>query len=236
MTDVQRHALVSEDTAPTAWEQAYLRFETPEQEIRKFERRLVRLGARGWQHDAEILELFCGRGNGLRALRRLGFSRTQGVDLSLALARHHEGVGRVVVGDCRQLPFGDGSRDILIVQGGLHHLLDLPADLTRAIAEAARVLRPNGRLAIVEPWPTPFLAVVHRICRVPLARKLSQRVDALASMIDLERDTYERWLAEAVLIRTTIAARFDVEYESVGWGKITIVGRSRAARQGLDCR
>jgi hypothetical protein len=54
---------------PDPWEAAYLRFETPEQEIRKFEKRLLRLGAGAWPRDLRIVELFCGRGNGLRASR-----------------------------------------------------------------------------------------------------------------------------------------------------------------------
>src|SRR6266513_1650687 len=50
-------------------EAAYLRFESPEEEIRKFIRRLTRLGASQWPRDAEIVELFCGRGNGLLSLQ-----------------------------------------------------------------------------------------------------------------------------------------------------------------------
>src|ERR1700682_1296484 len=64
------------------WEAAYLRFESPEEEIRKFIRRLTRLGAPQWPRDAEIVELFCWRGNGLLALQQLGFTRPEGVDLS----------------------------------------------------------------------------------------------------------------------------------------------------------
>ena len=64
------------------WEAAYLRFETPEQEIRKFVKRLRALGVSKWPRDNEIVELFCGRGNGLRALQSLGFTRVEGVDLS----------------------------------------------------------------------------------------------------------------------------------------------------------
>ena len=43
---------------PDPWEAAYLRFETPEQEIQKFIARLSRLGAPQWPPDAEIVELF----------------------------------------------------------------------------------------------------------------------------------------------------------------------------------
>jgi len=47
-------------TQAMTWEEAYLRFETPDQEIRKFQKRLVGLGARNWPRDARIAELFVG--------------------------------------------------------------------------------------------------------------------------------------------------------------------------------
>jgi len=63
------------------WEAAYLRFETPQQEIRKFKQRLIKLGAHRWSRETEVVELFCGRGNGLKALAELGFRHLEGVDL-----------------------------------------------------------------------------------------------------------------------------------------------------------
>src|SRR5690349_18473728 len=50
-----------------SWETAYVNFETPQEETRKFTRRLKKLGALDWSRDAAVLELFCGRGSGLRA-------------------------------------------------------------------------------------------------------------------------------------------------------------------------
>src|SRR3954467_5983051 len=180
--------------APDAWEAAYLRFETREQEIRKFARRLQWFGARDWPRDSRIVELFCGRGNGLQALRNLGFAQVEGIDLSPALAAQYKGPGTILVGDCRQLPFESGTKDILIVQGGLHHLPKLPSDLEAALEEARRVLAPGGLFCAVEPWLTPFLAFVHHVCANRIARRLSSKVNALATMIEHERETYEQWL------------------------------------------
>ena len=56
------------------WEDAYLRFETKEQEIKKFKSRLVKMGCQEWPVESRIFELFCGRGSGLHALDELGFS------------------------------------------------------------------------------------------------------------------------------------------------------------------
>jgi SAM-dependent methyltransferase len=210
-----------------AWEQAYLLFETPEQEIRKFRDRLIELGARSWPRDAAVVELFCGRGNGLHALEQLGFTRAEGIDLSANLIAKYKGTARCIVGDCRQLPLETASKDIAIVQGGLHHLPNLPDDLEQALAEVRRVLRDGGKLVVVEPWMTPFLTFVHAVCNNRLARKVSGRVDALATMIDHERATYEAWLRQPRMIRDALERHFEPVLAETSWGKLRYVGLRR---------
>ncbi|MCI0746282.1 MAG: class I SAM-dependent methyltransferase [Verrucomicrobia subdivision 3 bacterium] len=209
---------------PNAWEAAYLRFESPDQETRKFVRRLSRFGASRWPRDAQIVELFCGRGNGLRALANLGFTRVEGIDLSAALARQYSGPGRVIIGDCRHLPFENESRDVLIVQGGLHHLPTLPGDLETTLGEARRVLKRGGLFCAVEPWLTPFLSLVHWVCENQLARRLLPKIDALATMIEHERETYDQWLAQPQEILATFGRFFQRERTHVRMGKLIFVG------------
>jgi ubiquinone/menaquinone biosynthesis C-methylase UbiE len=128
------------------------------------------------------------------------------------------------VSDCRRLLFADGSKDILIVQGGLHHLLNLPADLEQTILEMKRVLKKDGRLVIVEPWKTPFLSFVHMVCGNPVARRLSNKLDALATMIQYERTTYEQWLSQPEPILTLFRQHFRTVRQQIGWGKLSFVG------------
>jgi SAM-dependent methyltransferase len=213
-----------------SWEEAYLQFETPEQEINKFLKRLLKAGAGDWPRDAEIVELFCGRGNGLHALSRLGFRRIEGIDLSPTLISQYSGQARCHVGDCRRLPFESDSKDILIVQGGLHHLLSLPGDLEETLSEARRVLRRDGLFVAVEPWLTPFLYFVHAVCRVEAARRLSKKIDALATMIDFEKETYDQWLAQPRIILNGLKRYFEPQRSSTGWGKLMFVGRKKAEK------
>ncbi len=213
--------------SPDPWEAAYLRFETPKQEIQKFVSRLRKLGAAQWPRNTEIVELFCGRGNGLNALERLGFTHIEGVDLSPRLIAQYRGSAKCFVGDCRQLPFADRSKDMLIVQGGLHHLPALPEDLEEAFSEMQRVLRKDGRAVFVEPWLTPFLKFVHAVSENPLARRLSNKMDALATMIQFERRTYEQWLTRPDLIRKLARTYFSPVHESFEWGKWNFVGHPR---------
>lgn len=210
-----------------AWEAAYVRFETPEEEVQKFVRRLLNLGAAQWPRDSELVELFCGRGNGLHALARLGFTHLEGVDCSAQLLGQYQGAARCYVGDCRDLRFADQSKDILIVQGGLHHLPTLPDSLDQTLAEMRRVLRRNGRLILIEPWLTPFLRFVHWICENRLARRCSVKLDAMATMIHYERRTYEQWLSRPDLILEVVRAHFSPIQESFAWGKWNFVGIPR---------
>lgn len=213
--------------ATDPWEAAYLRFETPQQEIQKFIARLRKLGANAWPRDAEIVELFCGRGNGLHALQQLGFIRVEGVDLSPRLIAQYKGPAKCTVADCRRLPFADHTKDVLIVQGGLHHLPTLPEDLDRTFSEMQRVLRKDGNVLFVEPWLTPFLKFVHAVSENPLARRLSNKMDALATMIEHEKRTYEQWLTQPDVIAKLARTHFTPLYEFFAWGKWNFVGKPR---------
>jgi SAM-dependent methyltransferase len=208
-----------------AWEEAYQRFESPDEEIAKFRRRLVSLGATNWGPESVIVELFCGRGNGLKALASLGFQSLSGVDLSETLLRTFDGQARLYVGDCRELKLPDGSIDVVVVQGGLHHLPDLPTDLEKTLREVRRVLRGDGRFVVVEPWKTPFLRLVHGACHLPVARRVWGKLDALATMIERERATYDQWLGQPENILRLLRTHFDPERQNVAWGKLSFVGR-----------
>jgi ubiquinone/menaquinone biosynthesis C-methylase UbiE len=217
-----------ENRLENPWEAAYARFETPVQEERKFVRRFRKLGALNWPRDAQIVELFCGRGNGLNALSRLGFTRLEGVDLSPTLLALYTGQAKCHVADCRRLPFADASKDILIVQGGLHHLLKLPEDLDQTLAEASRVLKEEGRLVVVEPWLTPFLSSVHFLCSIAAFRLLSTKLDALASMIHYERETYDQWLSQPEVVWSIFEKYVSFERSIVRMGKWMCIARKSA--------
>lgn len=57
----------------------------------------------------------------------------------------------VLQGRAEALPLADGSQDVVCLFFSFHHV---PADAQgAALAEACRVLRPRGRLHVVEPYP-----------------------------------------------------------------------------------
>lgn len=215
-----------EEPSPSllAWEQAYARFETPQQEIDKFIGRIRRLQADRWPLNARILELFCGRGNGIKAWRALGYINVEGLDLSSRLIGQYDGPATLHIGDARDLPFDDASFDAVAVQGGLHHL-STHEDVVRCLGQMARVVKPGGSVLIVEPWQTPFLNMVHTVSSWPWARRAWPRLDALATMIEHERETYERWLADGDAVLEALRSRFTPVVQRMRYGKLMFVGR-----------
>jgi SAM-dependent methyltransferase len=56
---------------------------------------------------------------------------------------------RCLIADARNLPFSDGSFDLVVANLVLHHIEPVDA----VLAEARRLLRPGGRFAALEPSP-----------------------------------------------------------------------------------
>jgi len=102
---------------------------------------------------ASAVDLACGPGTFLRAMAG-HVARAAGVDITPAmLARAREEAARAGLANTtffcagvEALPFADASWDISLCGYALHHLLR-PAQVIR---EMARVVRPGGRLAVVD--------------------------------------------------------------------------------------
>ncbi|HEY4021784.1 MAG TPA: class I SAM-dependent methyltransferase [Pseudonocardiaceae bacterium] len=110
----------------------------------------------------DALDAACGTGRHSRRLVELGH-RVTGVDLTpemLAIAEKSVPAADFRVADLLALPFEDASFDLVVCGLALAHL----PDLTAAVAELGRVLRPGGRLitSAVHPfqaqldWNAPF--------------------------------------------------------------------------------
>ncbi|HEY7956366.1 MAG TPA: class I SAM-dependent methyltransferase [Polyangia bacterium] len=97
-----------------------------------------------------VLEVGCGDGGNLCHLGRACPEAARfGVDFSPAKAAFAQQAtgARTAAADAAHLPFADQSFDAILIRDLLHHLPDRP----RALAEARRVLRPGGRLTLIEP-------------------------------------------------------------------------------------
>jgi ubiquinone/menaquinone biosynthesis C-methylase UbiE len=88
------------------------------------------------------------------------------------------------VGSALELPYDDASFDRYVSIGCLHHT----GDVTRAIAEAHRVLRPGGRALVMLYNARSFRAVVQLPARRLRARLRGRRVraDHLGAAYDVD--------------------------------------------------
>ena len=120
-----------------------------------------------WSRIADVapgraLDAGCGTGRHARRLVDLGHD-VVGVDLTPEMidrARGRVPEARFLEGDLRALPLPDAAFDLVVCGLALAHL----PDLSPAVAELARVLRPGGRLlvSVLHPfqallgWHAPF--------------------------------------------------------------------------------
>jgi ubiquinone/menaquinone biosynthesis C-methylase UbiE len=118
-----------------------------------------------WRGDEAVLDAGCGRGLALiGAAKRLTTGRATGIDVwsqddladnraeaALENARAEGLADKVEIrtGDVRELPFADGSFDVVVTMSVLHNIGDL-AGRRRALEEMLRVLKPGGRLVLFD--------------------------------------------------------------------------------------
>jgi demethylmenaquinone methyltransferase / 2-methoxy-6-polyprenyl-1,4-benzoquinol methylase len=109
-----------------------------------------------------VLDACCGTGDLALAAAREG-GRVTGLDFSARMLERARRKGPSldwVEGDLLALPFGDAVYDAATVGFGVRNV----DDLLRGIAELRRVLRPGGRLAILEiTQPRGALAPFYRL-------------------------------------------------------------------------
>jgi demethylmenaquinone methyltransferase/2-methoxy-6-polyprenyl-1,4-benzoquinol methylase len=99
-----------------------------------------------------VLDVGTGTGKLARAIRQQSpAARVVGADFALGMLRAGDRSIDFVQGDGLRLPFADSAFDAVTSAFVVRNL----ADVVSGIAEQARVLRPGGRLVILETTPGP---------------------------------------------------------------------------------
>ncbi|MBX6314531.1 MAG: class I SAM-dependent methyltransferase [Isosphaeraceae bacterium] len=130
---------------------------------------LASLRARFGDRPVKILDVGCG--TGVFAAHLLAtFTKAQvwGVDLVAGMLRggrerwrRHRGHLVPVQGDSERLPFASGSFDVVTCANSFHHY----PHQDRALAEMHRVLRPGGRLLLLDAYrDRPFGWFLYDVC------------------------------------------------------------------------
>jgi ubiquinone/menaquinone biosynthesis methyltransferase len=151
---------------------------------------LVRMAA--VQPGDTALDLACGTGDIAVRLQRAG-ARVTGIDLThrmLAMAARKPGSGDIgwVCGDMLALPVPDRSQDIVTAGYGLRNV----PDLSRALQEVRRVLRPGGRFLSLD-----FTLPRHVVVRHAYLAYLRVVGGAVGQWLHGDPDTY-RYIPESL--------------------------------------
>lgn len=101
--------------------------------------------ALGLEAGALVLDLACGTGDLCRGLAGQGY-RAVGVDLSSGMLRWARTSAPLLQADAVGLPFRGGTFDGLVSGFALRNFAELGA----VLAEAARVIRPGGRISLLD--------------------------------------------------------------------------------------
>jgi len=125
---------------------------------RRWKRRLIDMA--GPLQARRVLDLACGTGDLCRELVRQGLTPV-GADRSAGMLGVARTSAPLVRGDGLSLPFRSGSLDGVVCGFALRNF----AALAPVLAECARVLRPGGRVALLEvdAPAQPLLRLGHRI-------------------------------------------------------------------------
>lgn len=162
----------------------------------------------------DVLDVGCGAGALVRWLRSAG-ARVRGAECGAEMRRRAieadpDHAGDYVDAQGQDLPFGDGTFDAVIYSYSLHHV---PVDeIPAALREARRVLRPGGRLVVVEPAIDP----PDRAIASEVVDETVERTAAQAALTDFREHGFELAGREEYLTETTFTDFEAWEHEIVG--------------------
>jgi ubiquinone/menaquinone biosynthesis C-methylase UbiE len=128
-----------------------------------------RIKAVAGEKPVRVLDVGCGTGQFAERVRQaLPGAKVWGVDLVADMLargterwRRQEGRMQPVQGDSERLPFADDSFDFVTCANSFHHY----PHQDRAVAEMHRVLRPGGRLMVVDGYrDAPWGWFIYDVC------------------------------------------------------------------------
>lgn len=143
-----------------------------------------------------VLDVACGTGDLTEAFARTPAGSVLGVDFTFNMLQHAQRKREArqadvayALGDAQQLPAADGSADVVSIAFGIRNV----ASPQRAIDEFHRVLKPGGRLVILE-----FSLPRNPILRWGYNLYFRQVLPRTASLIARDRSGAYRYLPQSV--------------------------------------
>jgi demethylmenaquinone methyltransferase/2-methoxy-6-polyprenyl-1,4-benzoquinol methylase len=207
--------------------------------------RVMTLGLdRGWRRRAVallelvpsslVLDLACGTGDLARELSDQHF-RAVGADLSFGMLVAAPRPGAPLVeADATALPLEDGAFDGVLSGFAVRNF----ADLAAVLAECARVLRPGGRLGLldVDTPSQPLLRAGHRLWFTAVVPRIGALLSDRAAYSYLPRSVAYLPPRQELLALVADAGFTSVEHHSLSGGITQVVTATRLGARPLAGR
>ena len=122
--------------------------------------------------ESHVLEGGCGLGKFLFFLRKKGYKKLIGIDITdkpLQMIRERDPSIIVKKGNVNQLPITDNSIDMYLSMGVIEHFEEGPQ---QSLNEAMRVLKKNGFLIVAVPYQNLYRGTIRKYVTMPLLKIL----------------------------------------------------------------
>ncbi len=146
-------------------------------------RKIVTARIRKWA-PSRLLDVASGTGDlALEIQDQLPKCEVIASDFCAEMLAHaaNRGIVKTVVADALKLPFVDGEFDVVTVAFGLRNMADYPA----ALREMRRVIKPGGKLLILD------FSLPKNLMRLPYRLYLHYVLPHLAGVLTGQKDAYE---------------------------------------------
>ena len=149
MSELNIHATSKDRNESDAWLETYADETQRARRRRMMPAKLVRLGLTPEFKDKEVLDMCCGHGEALDSLYEMGYRRLSGVDITVTEELNADPRFRIQQADVTKTGLPDASYDWITCIHSMHHLANFE-NVSRFVDESWRLLRPGGRLSILD--------------------------------------------------------------------------------------
>ncbi|HKO62900.1 MAG TPA: bifunctional demethylmenaquinone methyltransferase/2-methoxy-6-polyprenyl-1,4-benzoquinol methylase UbiE [Pyrinomonadaceae bacterium] len=187
-------------------------------------RRVLTKRLSGTDGGDPVLDVACGTGDLSIDLHRAGLTQVVGLDFCrpmLVIAKSKVSERKIklplIEGDALNLPFSDGSFAVVTIGFGLRNL----SSVERGLQELYRVLKPGGRLAVLEfsKPGVPILSWVFRVYFSKVLPLLGGLISGSRSAYEYLPDSVRRFPDQRQLAALMSAAGFtEVSFENLSGG------------------
>ena len=192
-----------EETLQEKWHSVYASDALSRRRKKTHLQKLKKIGLLDLPRTTKILDVACGEGEMLDLMAEAGFLDLTGLD-PFAPSRLKTAAWKFVEGSGGKLPLSDNDFDCILCAHALHHFSGVE-EIKQFLDEAERVLRPGGRLYIIDHYDSPQLSLAHFLLMSPLA-KLGSWTSQFHDQLCAERKELDSYVKHYAEVRQAIHA------------------------------